>query len=126
MRERVLEKDMLKFATDTLDATGWKWWHVPAPMVAGKGEWRPYRKAAGLPDIFAFHADPPRMMIVELKGTGGKLSEAQREFLEMARDVADSIEEHDSYGRERKIGVVVLLPGMEDWFAAMCKSKVLA
>ena len=67
------EKDVQKAVTDMLDATGWQWWHVPAPMVAGKDGWRPYRKAAGLPDIFAFYDDPPRMLILELKGDSGKL-----------------------------------------------------
>jgi hypothetical protein len=125
-KPKVLEKDILKFATDTLATHGWKWWHVPAPMVAGKGEWRPYRKAAGLPDIFAMHHDPPRFLIVETKGTGGKLTEAQREFLEMARRVADTIEEHDSYGHEQIMGVVVLVPGLEDVFVKIVRSKVMS
>ena len=56
----VRERDLQKFATDVLDRFGWQWWHVPAPMVAGRdGKWRPYAKAAGLPDIVAMHDDPP-------------------------------------------------------------------
>jgi hypothetical protein len=120
------EKDLLKWATDVLTRTGWDWWHVPAPMRASRsGSWVGAREAAGLPDIFAIHKDPYRLLIIETKGTGGRLTEKQRHFLELARALAAEVTEADSYGHETWIGVVVLLPGMEDVFEKMCKSKVL-
>jgi hypothetical protein len=47
------------------------------------------RRAAGLPDLFLLHDDPPRMIIAEVKGPKGKLSDRQQEFLRLAREVAD-------------------------------------
>lgn len=107
-----------------LDRLGWHWWHVPAPMVAGReGKWRPYKKAAGLPDIFAFHEDPPRMVILELKGDSGRLSAEQREFLRLARDVADETLEYS--GNDRALGVYVVEPVNLDALEQMLRTKVL-
>ena len=125
------EKDVQKTVTDMLDVYGWEWWHVPAPMVAGRSEWRPYRKAAGLPDIFAFHTNPPRMVILELKGVKGRLSPEQRRFLQLARDVAENamrFEERNEHGvsQPRKpFGVYVIGPGELDALRVILKSKIL-
>jgi hypothetical protein len=120
------ERDVLAQTTAMLDAFGWRWWHVPAPMVAGKGEWRPYKKAAGLPDIFAFHDDPPRMVILELKGSKGKLSDDQREFLRLARGVAETWEQAWPHtAATRPLGVYVVEPGNIDALETMLRTGVL-
>jgi len=108
-----------------LDATGWQWWHVPAPMVAGKDGWRPYRKAAGLPDIFAFYDDPPRMLILELKGKGGKLSDEQRKFLTLAREVGEEHSRLCEAVEPRRIGVYVVTPDNLNAIEQIIRSRVL-
>ena len=118
------EKEVQKVACDMLDLYGWLWWHVPAPMVAGKDGWRPYRKAAGLPDVFALHEDPPRFLILEFKGKGGRLSPEQREFLRLARNVAENIYCDDEMFRGA-MGVYVVEPGNLDALRAILRSKVL-
>lgn len=86
------ERDFLNWIIACAEATGWKVYHVPAPMVAARGGgFVGSKRAAGLPDLFLLHADPPRMIIAEVKGTGGKLSDNQREFLQLARDVAQAV-----------------------------------
>ena len=117
---------MLRQVGDMLDLYGWRWWHVPMPVVAersGRG-FRPYKKAAGLPDIFALHADPPRLLILELKGTGGKLTDDQREFLTLARDVAEHSIFEDS-GGPHTVGVFVVGPGNIDALKGILQTRVL-
>lgn len=82
------EKDLQKRITDMADRFGWRWWHVPAPMVKRGKEWVGAKQAAGLPDLILIHDDPPRMLMLELKADGGKLSEDQLAFLTMAKAVA--------------------------------------
>jgi hypothetical protein len=97
------------------------------PVVAersGRG-FRPYKKAAGLPDIFAMHADPPRLLILELKGDGGSLSDAQREFLELARDVAEWSRDHTTYDDLPNMAVHVVTPGNLDALKGILQSRVL-
>jgi VRR-NUC domain len=127
----VREKDVLKVVTDLLDLNHWDWWHVPMPMVAersGRG-FRPYKKAGGLPDIFAFHRDPPRMLILELKGKGGKLSDDQRRFLALARDVAERARQHGSetwhLPDERPVGVYVVEPHTIEAISQVIRTRVL-
>lgn len=120
------ERDVLRVVGDMLDLYGWRWWHVPMPVVAersGRG-FRPYKKAAGLPDIFALHSDPPRLLILELKGDGGSLSDAQREFLTLARDVAEHSVYEDS-GGPSPLGVFVVEPGNLDALKGILQSRVL-
>lgn len=125
------ERELLKWATDLLDRTGWKWWHVPAPMRARGKQWVPAPEAAGLPDLFCLHDDPPRLMVVELKGDRGRLTNAQRECLQAFKKVAehstDAYNERSSE-REPTMAVFVLTPerSQMDTFERMCKSKVLA
>lgn len=109
---------------------GWQWWHVPAPMVAAKGgTWRPYKKAAGLPDLILLHDDPPRMILAELKGDGGELSEEQREFLRLAHLVAEEATTEWQQGVtpavQRLVGVYVWRPADRDGIERMLRSKVL-
>jgi VRR-NUC domain len=121
------ERDFLNWVIQTAEMFGWLVKHVPAPMVAAGDNWRPYKKAAGLPDLFLLHDDPPRMVIAEVKGTGGRLSDAQREFLRMARDVA----EHGcdvptpQEVRMKLLGVYVFEPGMEEAITQLLRTRVL-
>ena len=96
---------------------------------------RPYKKARGLPDIFAFHRDPARMLILELKGNGGKLSDEQRKFLTLARDVGDSSylwtdtaldTEIPRLDGQRMIGVYVVEPGNLDAIERIIRTRVLS
>lgn len=83
------EKDLLNWVLDLAQRTGWRAWHVPTPMLASRhGGFVAARQAAGLPDLFLLCDDPPRMIIAELKGTNGKLTDQQRDFLRMAREAA--------------------------------------
>lgn len=115
------ERDLLNWALDLARRTGWKAYHVPAPMRAVPGGFVGAREAAGLPDLILLHDDPPRMILAELKGDGGKLSDEQREFLKIARFVADEA----CYDAERVIGVYVWTPFDRDAIETMLKSKVL-
>lgn len=123
------ERDFLHWVISTAEQFNWLVKHVPAPMVAAGGEWRPYRKAAGLPDLFLIHADPPRFVMAEVKGSGGKLTKGQQEFLQMARDVADHIDfERNMVTSEyqpRAFGVYVFQPGMEEAIEQLLRSRVL-
>jgi hypothetical protein len=116
------------------DRFNWLWWHVPAPMVAAGKDWRPYKKAAGLPDLVLISDDPPRIVFAEIKGDGGKLSEAQVEFLKAARDVADSIRHayHDlvcaganAPRPQDPVGVFVWTPDQADLVEQILRTRVL-
>lgn len=129
------ERDFLNWIIACAEATGWKVYHVPAPMVAArKGGFVGSPRAAGLPDLFLLHDDPPRMVIAEVKGDRGKLSDKQREFLALARLVAD-----ESYAwtdtaldtviprleGQRMVGVYAWVPDNQPIIETMLKSKVL-
>jgi hypothetical protein len=135
----VKERDVLRVVGDLLDLHGWRWWHVPMPVVAersGRG-FRPYKRAAGLPDIFALHDVPPRMLILELKGKGGKLSDDQREFLKAAADVAsrtyqppqtwalDDISPVTSVSTGKAVGVYVVEPHSLDAIEQVIRTRVV-
>jgi VRR-NUC domain len=130
----VREKDFLNWVIQTAETFNWLVKHVPAPMVAAGDTWRPYKKAAGLPDLFLLHDDPPRMVIAEVKGTNGKLSDAQRQFLRMARDVAEYVgrtswtaqELAEADLSERTLGVYVFQPGMEEAITQILRTRVLS
>jgi hypothetical protein len=88
------------------------------------------KEAAGLPDLVMVHDDPPRLVFAELKGTGGKLSDEQREFLQAARTVGEwsnEIEPGVSGARIgcKTIGVYVWEPGQEDAIEAILRTRVL-
>jgi hypothetical protein len=122
----VRERDFLNWIIAAAEATNWKVWHVPAPMVAsqkGKGMFVGSPRAAGLPDLFLLHDDPPRLIIAEVKGTGGKLSDRQREFLRMARAVTDVMQHGVAVGHV--VGVYAWLPEHQNTIESILKSKVL-
>lgn len=129
------ERDLLNWIVACAERFGWQVWHVPAPMVAGrKGGFVGSPRAAGLPDLFLLHDDPPRMVIAEVKGTGGKLSEKQRAFLTAARAVAESsylwtdtaldaeIPRRDG---QRMVGVYAWTPDHQGLIEMILRSKVL-
>lgn len=97
------------------------------PVVAersGRG-FRPYKRAGGLPDIFALHRDPPRMLILELKGTGGKLSDDQRRFLTLARAVGEEHFKLCESIEPKRIGTYVVEPETIEAISQVIRSKVL-
>lgn len=137
MTNQTRERDLLNWIVACAERYGWLVKHVPAPMVADrKGGMRfvGSRRAAGLPDLFMLHADPPRLIIAEVKGWRGKLSKAQQEFLRMARDVADNslmwLNDDDKnswlerFG-QKSIGVYVFEPGMEEAIEQLLRTRVL-
>lgn len=93
------------------------------------GDWVPARHAAGLPDLILLSEDPPRMIIAELKGDGGRLSDAQQEFLRLARDVARTI--HDeanmltSAYQQRLLAVYAWYPADMPKIESILKNRVL-
>lgn len=122
------ERDLLNWIVACAEATGWRVYHVPAPMVANrKGGFVGSPRAAGLPDLFLLHDDPPRMIIAEVKGTGGKLSDKQQEFLALARDVADHgiMQDPEFNNLDRPLGVYAWSPDHQPIIEDILKSKVL-
>lgn len=117
---------------------GWKVWHVPAPMVwdARSKAFRPARGGAGLPDLILIHNDPPRLVFMELKREGGKLSERQQEFLQAAKTVAESwpdggVIQSGEFGVfkesfEKAVGVMAVWPKDEQAVEQMLRTKVVA
>jgi hypothetical protein len=121
----VKERDFLNWIIACAEATGWKVWHVPAPMVHDrKRGFVGSPRAAGLPDLFLLHDDPPRMIVAEVKGTGGKLSDRQQEFLRLARDVAEQT--IDAITTEPTVAVYVWMPEHQEIIEDILRSKVLA
>lgn len=114
------ERDLLNWIFACAERLGWKAYHVPAPMVASrKGGFVGSRRARGLPDVFLLHDDPPRLIIAEVKGSTGRLSSQQQEFLHLARQVAAS------QGRGATIGVYAWTPDQQQLIEDILKSKVL-
>src|SRR5213083_967778 len=96
------EREFQRYVTDLARLHGWHVWHVPAPMRATKqGTWVGAKEAAGLPDLVMLHNDPPRLIFAEIKGPDGRLTDIQRTFLRLARQVP-GVEAH------------VFQPGLED------------
>lgn len=118
------ERDFLNWIIAVAERTGWKVYHVPAPMVAARGGgFVGSKRAAGLPDLFLLHDDPPRMIVAEVKGTGGKLSDNQREFLALARGVSEQT--IDAITTEPTVGVYAWTPEHQPIIETMLKSKAL-
>lgn len=82
------ERDFQRWVIDVARTLGWKVWHVPAPMrwdsKGGKG-FVGAKDAAGLADLILIRGN--RLIFAEVKGTGGKLSDKQVEFLNYVRDM---------------------------------------
>lgn len=116
------EKDLLNWVLDLAARTGWRAWHVPTPMLASRhGGFVAAKQAAGLPDLFLLCDDPPRMIIAELKGTNGKLTDAQRDFLRLAREAARNT---DVMTPDR-VGVYAWTPNDQHLIETILTTKVL-
>lgn len=115
---------------------GWLVWHVPAPMRWSPRDkkWVPAKEGSGLPDLILLHEDPPRIVFLELKRAGGKLSDRQIEFLRAAKVVAEVAhfypDLHGDIGTfdpmERVIGVFAAWPDDETVIEQMLRTKVVA
>ena len=116
------ERDFLNWVLDVAKIYRWRWWHVPAPTVwsSKKGAFVPSSSGAGLPDLILLHDDPPTLIFAELKGETGQLSEEQREFLQLARAVADWTPRP-----HRRMNTYVWKPGLEDHIEFILKTRVL-
>lgn len=84
----MLEKDFQRWVIDVARRHRWKVWHVPAPMrwdsQSGKG-FVGARDAAGLADLIL--VGHTRVIFAEVKGTKGKLSDKQEEFIQAVNDI---------------------------------------
>lgn len=115
---------------------GWLVWHVPAPMRwrAKEKKWVPAPEGAGLPDLILIHDDPPRLVFIELKRKGGKLSDKQVEFLKAAKTVAEQAmwypDLHGDLGTfdpmQQIVGVFAAWPDDETAIEQMLRTKVVA
>ncbi len=125
----MLERDFQKRVVDMAVRFGWKVWHVPAPMRADRaGGFVGAKEAAGIADLILVHADPPRLVFMELKADGGKLSDRQTEFLQAVRSVADeSMIRPDEWdgATGAPVGVYAFWPKDEPLIEQLLRSKVL-
>ena len=87
----VKEKDFQRWVIDVARALGWKVWHVPAPMrwdSTGRGKgFVGAKDAAGLADLIL--VGKGQVLFAEVKGTGGKLSPKQEEFLSSVKALGE-------------------------------------
>lgn len=117
-------------------AHSWKCWHFAAPMRANRtGGFVGDARGSGLPDLLMIHDDPPRMILAELKGSEGKPTEKQREFLTAARNVAESSyawtdtaldTEKPRLDGQAMLGVYLWRPEDEPIVERILRSRVLA
>ncbi len=128
MNERPFQKRVEDMAT----RFGWSWWHVPSPMRHDRARgFVPASSAAGLPDLILIHHDPPRLVFMELKGEGGKLSDKQQEFLQAARTVAVGARTvgyapgGELFDLGAPVGVYAFWPKDEPLIEQLLRSKVL-
>ena len=120
----VKERDFLNWVVEVARRTGWHVWHVPAPMVANRaGGFVGSRAAKGLPDLILMHADPPTLIFAELKGSRGRPTDEQMNFLQMARAVG---RQDDIIPSEQPVGAYLWQPGDEEMIEGILKSRVLA
>ncbi len=132
----MLERDFQKRVVEMAARFGWKVWHVPAPMRADRaGGFVGAKEAAGIADLILVHTDPPRLVFMELKADGGKLSDRQREFLAAVKTVADETVCLDGFGLDmveqrweapRPVAVYAVWPSDEAMVEQLLRSKVLA
>lgn len=87
------ESEFQGWVVETAERFGWKVWHAATPMrPIGGNRFVPDPRGRGLPDLFMLHDDPPRLILAEIKNEDGTVSIEQREFLRLARKVAENTE----------------------------------
>ncbi len=135
----MLERDFQRRVVEMATRFGWKVWHVPAPMRADRaGGFVGAKEAAGIADLILTHDDPPRLVFMELKADGGKLSDRQTEFLQAVKAVADKtvgfVAYHHDLGRTEtppevryhpSVGVYAFWPQDEPLIEQLLRSRVL-
>jgi hypothetical protein len=129
----VKERELQAWTIDVARRFGWRVYHVAMPVQRQRGGgYAPDPRGAGLPDLFLLHDDPPRMIIAELKGDGGRLTGDQTDFLRLARAVADdcelgtSLHPGQAMGEAKPLGVYVWTPADRDAIETVLRSKVLS
>lgn len=86
MNERDFEKRIIEMAR----AFGWRCYHFhDSRREVRPGVFVGDKDAAGVCDWILTHHDPPRLVFMEVKGDGGKLSDQQQEFLQAVKAVAE-------------------------------------
>lgn len=127
------EKDWQARVVSLAEAFGWSWWHVGMPMrPVGAGRFVPDRRGAGLPDLVLIHANPPRLILAELKDEKHDLEPEQEEFLRLARGVQEYIEgclyvaDLALLRDKSALGVYVWRPGDEAAVEAVLRTKNLS
>jgi len=85
MRERDVQKQLV----DTLLAIGWKLYRPPAPSDVRSRAQMKRVGASGWPDVIAIKGSS--MLALEVKGTGGRTSEQQIEWLQALGQVRSCI-----------------------------------
>ncbi len=131
----MLERDFQKRVVDMAVRFQWKVWHVPAPMRADRaGGFVGAKEAAGIADLILTHDDPPRLVFMELKADGGKLSDRQREFLAAVQGVAETAVSLNGFGLDlverrweapRAVGVYAFWPKDEPAVEQLLRTRVL-
>jgi hypothetical protein len=83
------EKDFQRAVIELARTMGWRVHHT-LPAITERGRWiTPVQGDVGFPDLVLCR--PPRLIFAELKRVGGKLSVAQREWLD-ALQACDGVE----------------------------------
>lgn len=126
------EREFQGWVVELAEALGWRVWHVPTPMKpVGGSKFVPDRRGKGLADLIMFHENPPRLIFAELKNEEGDLSDEQKEFLRLARQVATcatAIESRHGFSAipevRRPVGVYIWRPGVEEHIEAILKGKM--
>ena len=122
---RLSESEFQGWVIDTARALGWRVWHAPTPMrPVGAGRFVPDHRGAGLPDLFMLRADPARLIMAELKGADGRLSDGQREFLGLARGVSARLREAlPEAATSELLAVYVWRPEHQDLIESILRSE---
>ena len=121
----IKEAEFQKRITDMATRFGWTWRHVPAPMVKRGDHWVGAKQAAGLPDLLLVHDNPPRLILAEIKGDGGKLSDDQRDLLAALRNVADYSGWVGRTPIPRTLGVYAWFPEDEPTIEQILRTRIL-
>lgn len=126
-----LEREFQKWILDVAARYGWRVWHMPTPMrPIGGNKFVPDPRGRGFPDLVMMHERDGRLIFAEVKDESGVLSEAQEEFLRIARGIAEAIKRgidfHNPYGPEdgpAPVGVYVWRPANRDLIEATLRGS---
>lgn len=114
-----MEREFQGWVVDVFRGRGWLVKHAPVPMVAvGRGKFVPDPRGRGLLDLLMIHSSPPALLFAECKSETGKVSDDQREVIELLRGVVERVREAFP-GEPCPIGVHLFRPGAEAMIEAI-------